>query len=302
MYRILAFAVLAAVVFTFAVTPASYAEPLLLCGAETVFEIDTATAAGGTIEKTWVWDARQCKDLPEEVRGTFRTTDDCKPLDGGAKVLVSSSSGGCALVERPSGKALWYAVVANAHSIAMLPHNRIVVASSTNARGNRLVLFDLATSNRPIWDTPLVSAHGVVWDADRQVLWALGFDELQCYELQDWQSDTPSMKKTAVYRLPDPSGHDLQAVPGSDDLVVTSGKHVYLFDRSALAFRLHPELADRVNMKSVCIHPKTGQTVFVQATESWWSDQFGLLSPADTVRLPGERLYKARWLATETAE
>ena len=34
----------------------------------------------------------------------------------------------------------------------------------------------------------------------------------------------------------------------------------------------------------------------VPATESWWSDTLGLLAPAGTVQLPGERLYKARWL------
>jgi hypothetical protein len=49
-------------------------------------------------------------------------------------------------------------------------------------------------------------------------------------------------------------------------------------------------------MKSVSVHPATGQTAFVQATESWWSDTLGLLTPAGTIQLPGERLYKARWL------
>jgi hypothetical protein len=83
-------------------------------------------------------------------------------LDGGSKILISSSSGGCALVERPSGKAIWYAQVPNAHSLELLPRGRIIVASSVHAQGNRLVLFDLDHSDQPIWGTPLVSAHGVV--------------------------------------------------------------------------------------------------------------------------------------------
>jgi hypothetical protein len=96
--------------------------------------------------------------------------------------------------------------------------------------------------------------------------------------------------------LPDGGGHDLQPVPSSNDLVVTTGLHVYFFDRDKHEFRLHPDLGDRANVKSVSVHPATGQTAFIQASEkAWWSDTVGLLSPAGTVQLPGERLYKGRW-------
>lgn len=287
-------------VLAFAATPAGKAESLLLCGAETVFEIDTATAENGTINKTWVWDARECNELPDALRGTFKTTDDCKPVDGGARVLICSSSGGCALVERPAGKVLWYAQVPNAHSLEFLPRERIVVASSVSENGNRLVLFDVARSNQPLGDTPLPSAHGVVWDAGRQLLWALGLDELRCYELRDWHSEQPSLAMKASYPLPDADGHDLQPIPGSDDLAVTTGRHVYLFSRDKRAFRPHPGLADQEQVKSLSVHPGTGRTAFVQATESWWSDRLGLLSPSGRIQLPGERLYKARWLSQDS--
>jgi hypothetical protein len=47
----------------------------------------------------------------------------------------------------------------------------------------------------------------------------------------------------------------------------------------------------------VSVHPITGQTVFMQATEEhWWNDTLGLLAPTGKIQLPGERLYKARWL------
>jgi hypothetical protein len=89
------------------------------------------------------------------------------------------------VVERPSGKVVWFAQVPNAHSLELLPRGRIVVASSVHDKGNRLVLFDLAHSDKLIWDTPLVSAHGVVWDEGRQLLWALGLKELQTEVLQN---------------------------------------------------------------------------------------------------------------------
>lgn len=272
------------------------AESIVLCGADAVFVVDTAIATKGKIEKTWSWNARQCNQLPEGMRRTFATTDDCKPLEGGSRLLISSSSGGCALVERPSGSAIWYAQVPNAHSLEMLPRERIVVASSVSAKGNRLILFDAAHSDRPVWETPLISAHGVVWDDGRQLLWALGLAELRCYELKDWESEKPSLAMKANTPLPDKGGHDLQPIPRGKDLVVTTGRHVYLFDRDTHQFRPHPDLGDRAAVKSVCVHPINGQTAFIQASDkAWWSDTLGLLSPAGTAQLSGERLYKARW-------
>jgi hypothetical protein len=276
---------------------AAKAEPLVLCGWDEVFVVEVSAAEKGKIEKLWSWRAADRKELPEAVRGGFRTTDDCKPVDGGAKILISSSSGGCALVERPSGRVLWHASVPNAHSLELLPRDRVIVASSVSAEGNRLILFDLARSNQPLWHTPLVSAHGVVWDEKRQSLWALGLKELQCHELKDWAGREPSLTMKASYPLPDENGHDLQAVPKSNDLVVTTGRHVYLFDRQQRRFRLHPELGDKVNVKCVSVHPVSGRTAFMQGSgQQWWSDVIGMLSPAGEVRLAGERLYKVRWI------
>ncbi len=284
------------------VVPSTHAEPLLCCGWDTVFLVEPSAAPQGQIEKLWTWDARQCTEIPENVRPTFRTTDDCKPVDGGSRILISSSSGGCALVERPSGRVLWHAVVPNAHSLELLPRNRVVVASSVNAQGNRLVLFDLSRPDQPVWDVPLISAHGVVWDEGRQCLWALGLNELRRYKLKDWESDTPSLEMEATCALPDEGGHDLQPIPASSDLVVTTGSHVYLFDRDKRTFRLHPELGDKAAVKCVSVHPVTGRTVFVQATESWWSDMLGFLTPAERLQLPGERLYKARWFVHNSSK
>ncbi len=273
------------------------AEPLVLCGWDEVFILDLSDAEKGKVDKLWSWRARDRKELPDAIRGSFGTTDDCKPVDGGAKVLISSSGGGCALVERPSGRVLWYASAPNAHSLELLPRDRVIVASSVSANGNRLILYDLARPDRPVLETPLVSAHGVVWDEKRQSLWALGLKELRCYELANWSGDKPSLTMKASHPLPDGDGHDLQAVPRSNDLVVTTGPRVYLFDREERRFRLHPELADKANVKCVSVHPASGRTVFVQASgDQWWSDTIGLLAPAAQVRLPGERLYKARWM------
>lgn len=291
--RLLALATLGSFVLSAKAQENTTSASLLLCGMGEVFEV-----AAGSLEKKWSWRGTEREDLPEAMRRRFATTDECKPLAGGAKVLISSSSGGCALVERPSGRVLWHAQVANAHSLELLPRDRVVVASSLGKTGNRLVVFDLAKSNEPVFDTPLPSAHGVVWDEARRCLWALGFAELRRYTLQDWDSGKPALVLQTTHPLPDEDGHDLQGVPGSSDLILSTHGHVFLFDRDQPAFRPHPELGESALVKGVSIHPTTGRTTYIQASDkAWWSSEIHFLKPAAMVTASGEKLYKARWLA-----
>jgi len=273
------------------------ADELLVCGGPEVFLLDLNAAENGTVAKLWSWRASDRPELPAGIAGKFSSTDDCRPIADGKQVLISASSGACALVERPNGKVLWYAQVPNAHGVEWLPRNRIIAASSTHAAGNRLMLFDSTQSDHLLWETPLPSAHGVLWDAQRERLWALGHDELRCYALEAWAQAKPSLTLEATYPLPDSDGHDLSAVPQSDDLVVTTHAHVYLFGRNQRGFRPHPLLADHGLVKGVTIHPLSGRLVYVQADPThWWGTSLHLLTPAGEVRLENERLYRPRWL------
>jgi hypothetical protein len=84
----------------------------------------------------------------------------------------------------------------------------------------------------------------------------------------------------------------------SDDLVITTGRNVFLFDRERRTFRPHPDLGNESAVKAVSIHPRTGQIVYVQAEgTNWWAGGFHTIKPSGELRLPGERLYKARWNA-----
>lgn len=288
---------LALLVPLFAFTTSGYADLILLCGMDEVFAIDPEATTSDKLQKRWSWRARDQKSLPAALVKAFGTTDDCKPIRDGRQILITSSGGGCALVDYPSGAVRWSARVPNAHSIELLPADRVVVASSTNAAGNRLVLFDLARSEEPIASTPLISAHGVVWDASRESLWAIGLNELRRYRLDAWDSKSPSLKQEQTWPLPDEGGHDLQPVPGTADLVVTSHKTVSLFDRDRGEFRPHPELKDRPHVKAVATHLVSGKTYFVQAGEEhWWSESLQSLTPPTSTSIAGERLYKVRWL------
>jgi hypothetical protein len=323
------------------------AEKLILCGMDEVFVLESPpmlpassglpstgakaeAPAGGAGKsgpvKVWSWRAADRPELPEGMRKAFATTDDVKVLENGNRWLITSSSGGCAMVEYPSGRILWHARVPNAHSIEAMPDGLAVVASSISKEGNKLVLFDLNRPGTPLSSVPLNSAHGVFWDKSRQRLWALGFDELRRYQLkvptagrrpnspkaasalteaegksgledQAGEPATPALELEASFRWGGQDGHDLQPVPGSEDLVISDEHGVWLFDRKTEAFRPHPALASRPEVKSVSIHPGTGRVAWTMAGGGeWWTSEIRFLNPESSMVLPEEKLYKVRWL------
>jgi hypothetical protein len=271
-------------------TPPTSGPPsdLIACGGDEVFIL--GLPASGVPEKIWSWRASEHPELPEALRKKFGSTDECKPVDEGRKILITSSGGAVALVERPSGKVLFHAAVVNAHSAEPLPGNRVVVASSYGEGGNRLVLFDLAVSDKPLATEDLHGAHGAVWDADRNLLWVLGETELRAYQLKS-ETFVPKV----VRSLPNAGGHDLRPVPGSPALLLTTGQHVWVFDRDLLAFRTHPRIGDLANVKCVDLDPESGALAYVQGEKSWWAERVKFLGLDRTVEFPGLKLYKARW-------
>jgi hypothetical protein len=234
------------------------------------------------------------------MRDRFPWTDECKPVDGGRRILITSSGHGAALVERGDGRAVFWAEAKNAHSADVLPGGRIVVAASVwrEGGGDRLILFNAAGAGRELWTESFPHAHGIVWDPERSHLWALGHDELRGYALSDWESEAPALRRTSLLRLPEAGGHDLSPMPGTPKLIVTTERHVWLFDRDSGGLAPHPELGGAADVKCVSVHPATGRTAFVQAeSPNWWAHRVRFLSPEGELALPGENVYKARWLA-----
>ncbi|MFN0079851.1 MAG: DUF6528 family protein [Prosthecobacter sp.] len=265
------------------------ADEIILAGGDEVFIVDAAEAAAGKVNKLWSWNAQKADDVPEAARRDFHHMDECKAVERGAKLLVCASGGGCALIERATKRVLWRASSRNAHSLDLLPGDRVVVASSLG--GDQVEVFDLKGAATPIFKTPLRSAHGLLWDEARKCLWALGYDELRCYTLADWETAAPSLKLKTTHKLPDDDGHDLRPVPASADLLLTTSNGVHLFDRDQLTFRPHPTLKDLAYVKSVDVHPVTQRIVL-----STWGATLRLFSPEDTITFKDARPYKARWM------
>lgn len=270
---------------------------LVVCGWDEVYILDFAAGTGGEPRRTWTWRAKGRTDLPPEFHGLFNSTDDCKPFDGGARILITSSGGAAALVDRAADRVLFYGRAANAHSADLLPGGRIAVAASHDraGKGDRLILFDVAKPNAELWSGELPWGHGVVWDEPRRLLWALADEDIRVYELRDWDSAAPKLHRVALIPLPEAGGHDFTVV--DDSLIaVSTGTRCWLFDRDSRRFRPHPQLAGKANVKGITHHPKTGQIAYVQAEgANWWAERIHFLNPAGTVHVPGEHFYKARW-------
>ncbi|MCB1122080.1 MAG: hypothetical protein KJT03_11060 [Verrucomicrobiae bacterium] len=158
-------------------------------------------------------------------------------------------------------------------------------------------MFDIKQPDKPLFHDELYSGHGVVWDSKRERLWALGYEELRSYRLKDWDTPAPKLERTATFKLPTTGGHDLSPIPGSAGLVVTTSKHVFIFDRDRGTFSQHAALGNEPGVKCVSVHPETGRIAWVQGEDGeWWSPRIRFLEPNGEVRLEGERLYKVRWL------
>jgi hypothetical protein len=256
-------------------------DALLVCGRDRVAVVDVPSA-----REVWSWSAAEG---PEEIRHPLRSLDECKAVEGG--ILVTSSGGAAALIDRASKRVIFHALVQNAHSAERLPDGRIVVAGSYGENGNRLVVFDPVPAAKPLWSDELYSAHGAVWDAKREVLWALGEKELRSY-----RRSGVGFERAETFALPDAGGHDLREVPGTSKLILTTAPSVWLFDRDAKTFATAPGFEGASHVKSVDIHPRTGRIACVKAETSHFADVVRLLSPPGEVRVPGAALYKARWI------
>jgi hypothetical protein len=269
---------------------------LVVCGWDEVFILALSGGSTPTHRKVWSWRAADSPEIPVELHAAFRTTDDCKPVDGGRRILISSSGGAIALVDRATRRASFHARVINAHSIELLPDGRVAAAASvsTAPTGNRLVIFDSA-SGRELASDDLRSAHGVVWDDQRRVLWALGGDVLRAYTIGS--GSATRLERTYELALPDDAGHDLSPIPGSPRLFVSTGQRTWFFDRDRRTIGPHDTIGDLANIKSYSVHAQTGRVVYIQAEgKNWWAEHLHFQRPGGRLQLPGEHLYKARWV------
>lgn len=190
---------------------------------------------------------------------------------GGAVVATCSSYGLVAIVSYPDGRCLFdaYAGKTGPHDVEILPNGLLAVAC---ARGEEdlslgsIRLYSACTKDDPrfVEDT-LPKAHGVIWDPEREVLWAAGDTELVAYRISGTR-EAPVMERVeglgATYA---PCGHNLSVdLHDPDKLWISNAPHVLKYSKSLN--RILPDypakaLVDREHVKSINSFPD-GTVIF----------------------------------------
>lgn len=266
---------------------------IFACGDDQVIVIERKTSKNEDVNISWRWKVSDATDLPLVYQKYMIPTDECKPVDGNKKILITSSGGGVVLVDRKTKRSLFYAHVPMAHSATYLPNDRIVVALSTASGGNSIELYDVKKSEEVIFKDSLYSGHGVVWLPEIERLFALGYNELRAYSLRNWYTDKPELQLLKKWILPDNGGHDLTSISDTK-LILTTTNGVWVFNTPDEQF--YPfELLNQVrNVKSINYNETTKELVYTKAEISWWTHNIYCKNPDKIFTIPEINLYKVR--------
>nr|WP_302825552.1 DUF6528 family protein [uncultured Bacteroides sp.] len=265
---------------------------IVVCGDDKVWIVNVDNSEGKNLDIVWKWNAQE-SNIPDDFKKHFRGMDECKTAQNGNWILMSSSAGGAAIIERSSEKCLFYARVPAAHSIELLPNNRVVVALSHNEEGDCIQLFDINRPNQVLFQDSLFWGHGVIWMENRQLLYALGFNELKAYSLKDWESNQPALQMEKVWKLPTDDGHDLIRI-SENELGFTTSFGTYVINLDTEKIIPFQPLEGKKFIKSFNYNKKNRTLSYTQAEIEWWTHNIYLENPKKTLTIDSINLYKVR--------
>ena len=194
----------------------------------------------------------------------------------GNVILVAGSRS--TILSYPSGKRIWYTSTpgSNPHSIEMLPSGNIVIASSSDGILRLFKTSALVDKNKDVakayTDYTLDDAHGVLWDPEYQLLWALGAYDLKAYRVEGTGTEEKLVEVPKMsLKLPESKywGHDLSPdYTNTRYLYITVGACVLRFDKEELSLTEdfpNSDLINRSNVKGFSNNPSgnffaTGET------------------------------------------
>ena len=241
---------------------------LVFCGFNNVFVINATTAKDSYKDGViWQWDARSAATDPGLAVSRCDHLDECKFVDNGTKLLLTSSYGWCALLDYPTAKVLFHATdLPNAHSAEYLPGGYIAVATSTGetSNNNKVYLYDSARSEMSLASAGLYSGHGVVWDHKRNMLYAAGGDVVKIFKINGLGTAKPSFELVRSVKAPQGGIHDISRV--DDNTVAVAGCKAYLFNVDTEQFTEMPLFSGSTAIKSLNYNPESGEAWYTDAT------------------------------------
>lgn len=282
---------------------------LLFCGDNMAYMIDAGLADADYKDAVvWSWDATSAASTLGLAASRCRVGEG-KPVDNNRKLLLTGATGWCVLLDIATREILFHTTSCpNVHSAELLPGGRVALACSTGdgANNNKVQLYDIARPNEVIARYDLTSAHGVVWNAASERLYAIGGQSLQIYRLKEWQTDTPSLELEKTVTAPKSGLHDLTYV--NANTLCLAGRGAYLYDIGQNKFTELTHFADYTALKSLNYNEDTGEAWYTDATvpegnETWSTQTLRYTSnvmapPVErTIRVPDVDVYKVRVLS-----
>ena len=264
-----------------------WGDRIVVCGDSDIYIVNTEDS----LEVEWSWNVSEA-DIPQEIKTRCCTFDDCKPVCGGRKLLLTSSSGATLVVDIASRECEFYAITPMAHSADMMPGGYIAVANSTTPDGNSLELYSIDKTDTCLWRDSLYFGHGAVWSEKMKSLYALGYEELRRYTREG-----DSLVLAQTFATPGNGCHELSPV-GEDLLLCSTRSSVYLFDLQSCEWTEFAPLASQKGIKSANYDSESGRLIYTRAETSWWTNHVYILGQDGTLRTltfsPDYHMYKVR--------
>jgi len=172
-----------------------------------------------TYQKVWSWDAAK-SGVPTERQIWFSNPSEVKPVYNGKYILMTASGGAVALIRIADSKLMYYAQAgSNPHSAELLPDGNIVAVSSTDTKLRTFVTDTIKGFGKFHASYELPSAHNVVWDKKRNLLYTTQDRKLYSFTYNNDSNAPQLLDKTLVMELPNTEscGHDLFPVQDKEN-------------------------------------------------------------------------------------
>ena len=258
----------------------------------------------GTNLNVWSWDPYSAR-VPAAHQYWFVNPSEVKPVFNNRYILMTASGGAVALIRISDHKLMFYANCGqNPHSAELLPDGNIVTAESKSGEMNTFVADTVKVFGVKSNTVKIGNAHNVVWDKERNCLYATGtikegVTALFRYEYNGNRTNPQLIDQKRLYTFDAESGgHDLFPVYGEKDkLWLTAASAVYKFDISTETPTCE-KVYSLPDIRSISNGPDG--ILMLKPTEEWWAEGLINAQSEELFKMSGAKIYKGRWMQDNT--
>ena len=215
----------------------------------------------------WEWSTSDVKNA--QMSNVSVTMDSARlrysPYYGCDVIVFCGSGGWVGIVSYETKELLFEDKPGNGpHSAELLPNGDLILACSGNSNNNKgsVLYYPLsAGAKKPTSTLPLRSAHGVCYDPQQDVVWALGYQEIIAIAVSGRGTMNAKISKIdgMGVAVPTVSGHELCPAYGYPGKYwVSSAKAVYVFDSvngTLSSGDLQADKYNKTNVKGMAYFP-----------------------------------------------